>query len=180
MNDLNWFRLTPRTAREHPGILDLIAAFEPLDHPAGRRAAEFLRDDALRNHGSTVTHLLVGPKRIEGFIALNFTDVKLHEQQSSELGVPHRRELPALKLAWIAKHRETEISGMALVFAAYLRAFTALTLGGVVALVLDPFDGDVAATWSGEPYAFRLSKEKPRGDGVPRGLWLPVRRSADD
>lgn len=180
MNDLTWHRLTPRYARERPEILALIAEFEPLDHPAGHHAAAFLRDLALRNHGSTITHLLVGPERIEGFVATTFTDIKLTEEQSAGLGVPHRRELPAFRLAWIAKHRDTDVSGMSLLFTVFALAHDALSLGGVVALTVDPFDADVATTWLSEPYAFIASKEKPRGDGVPRGLWLPVRRGADD
>lgn len=179
MDDSTWHRLTPRFARERPDVIALMDDFEPLDHPAGREAAEFLRHTALRNHGSSVTHLLVGPERIEGFVATTFTDIKLHEQQSTALGVPHRRQLPALKLAWVAKHRDTDVSGELLVFAAYAMARRALDLGGVVAFSLDPFDATIAERWANDPYFFRESREKRRGDGVPRGLWLPVRRRED-
>lgn len=179
MDDLNWHRLTPRFVGENPEILALMASFEPLDHPAGHAAARFLLEDALINHGSTVTHVFLGPERIEGFVAMTFGDIKLSEAQSSELGILHRRGLPAFRLAWIAKHRDTDVPGMSLVFYAYTMAIKALLLGGVAALSLDPYDAEAAATWLGAPYEFRTSNEKPRRDGVPRGLWLPVRRDDD-
>jgi hypothetical protein len=170
-----WVRYTPSEVERRPELAQLVAAFQPLDYPAGHAAQHFVQNEALDNHGSTVTHLLVGLDRVEGFIATNFTEVMLTPEQSGTLDLPHRTRLPAFRVAWVAKHRETAASGLELMAAAYAMAEESLAYGGVVALVVDPYDAALAEKWKAEPYYFEESKERTR-DGVPRKLWTPIQR----
>jgi len=172
---LVWYSLTPQLLVDHPDIAQKIDEFRALDHPAGKRAEAYLRGEALAGPTAKV-HVLVGPERIEGFIATTFTEVVLERTDISGMGFfDQRTRVPAFYLAWVAKHRDTAVPGSDLVRAAYGLGLEAAALGGLVAFVLDPADDAVAELWMGDPYNFQQSKTKPGSDGVPKKLWTPLR-----
>ena len=172
---LVWHSLTRQVLVDRPDIARKIHEFRALDHPAGKRAEIYLREEALAGPTAKV-HVLVGPERIEGFIATTFTEVELERTDISGMGFSDRRvRVPAFYLAWVAKHRDTAVPGADLVRAAYGLGLEAAELGGLVAFVLDPADDVVAELWMGDPYNFQESRTKPGSDGVPRKLWTPLR-----
>jgi hypothetical protein len=158
---------TRAVEREHPEIAAAVRRFVPLDHPAGIRAAEFLKEEALPNDPSTRTHLLVRADRVEGFFALSNAVIQLSSADTDEVDVIARRELPATLLAWIGRHRNADIPGRDLVATAYGLAREAARNVGSVAFVLDPADERVEEMWLSEPYGFRRSLRRGR-------LWLPL------
>jgi hypothetical protein len=149
-------------------LADAVERFEAVDHPAGSRAARFLKREALANDPSTRTRMLVIDGEIEAFISLSNAVVRLDEEaMTDDLDVVPRRELPATLLAWVAKRRGSQVSGFHVLTTAYGLAREAATTVGSVAFVLDAADESTRALWMRPPYGFRASRRRNR-------LWLPL------
>ena len=167
---LEWISYSQTTASS---VDNFVAEFEPLDHPAGHRAAQFLRSDALVNAPMTRTHLCVSEVRLEGFISCCSGSVTLSERSIRSLGLRTQiTTMPAILLTWVARHGNGAVPGYELLSTAYALAREATSTIAAVALVVDPADDQVAEVWKGEPYNFRESEQK-RG-GAPRRLWTPL------
>jgi hypothetical protein len=172
MIDPEWLMWDSETAAARPDVVEAVADFVGLDVPLGADAAKWLRDQALANDGSTRTRLLVSAARVEGYIALCAGTVQVDASAVQALGLPAGRHLlPAVVLAWIARHRDTEVSGQELMDIAFAIARRTRREIGAVAFALDPGDEAVARIWRGRSYGFRPST---RG----RRLWVPL--SAED
>ncbi|HET8862296.1 MAG TPA: hypothetical protein VFM94_03500 [Solirubrobacterales bacterium] len=166
-----WVRLSRQTAT--PELIEAINTFEPLDFPAGKAAAGFLKDEAVVNSTMTKTHLLVAENRVEGFISLCSGSVKLSERSIRSLGLRTTiRTMPAIVLTWIARHRGSSTTGLELVETAFGLARESAENVGVAAFVLDPWDAKVADIWRNAPYPFRDSEQKRKGK--PPRLWTPL------
>jgi len=153
-----WVRFTPEVVLdlgdEQETLLAAVADFEARDCPAGRAAAEWLRENALDNHGSTVTYLMLRARRVEGFYALSSAQVRLSMRHRRELaGDRGQRYLslrplqPASLVAWIAKRNGAATTGRELLMHAFSTALQASELQASIALVLDPYDEETAAMW---------------------------------
>jgi hypothetical protein len=160
--DKQWIRWLP----DMPGADDLrdaIQAFEPVDNPAGRRCAQWLRDEALDNHPSTVTHLLVRNGRLEAFFALCAGAVKLSQRHRRDLRAGDRaHELhviqPAALITWIARDRSSEVHGAEILAQAAATALDVVDVGqGQIALTLNGFDEETEQLWM-KRYGFRRSQ----------------------
>jgi hypothetical protein len=166
-----WVTLSPRTAT--PAVLEAMAAFQPLDHPAGAAAARFLNEEAVVNHTMTRTHLLIDRDRVEGFVSLCSGSVRLSRRSIRSLGLRTTiRTMPAVVLTWVARDRDSSVSGQELVETAFGLARESAENIGVAAFVLDPWDERVAEMWRSEPYPFRDSEQRRRGR--PPRLWAPL------
>lgn len=169
-----WTKIDPTNVRVVDGLSEKIQSFRSLDYPAGARAERFLRTDAVEPGASVVTMALVGEQRIEGFIATNFTEVELTRADAANLRLRYRSRLPAFRLAWIARHRESSVQGLELFAAAWAMAMEAAERGGLVALVIEPADSAVSELWKREPYRFEECEPDPNSRSIPR-LWLPLK-----
>lgn len=166
-----WVTLSRVTATAE--LIEAMDAFQPLDCPAGRAAAEFLSDEALTNSTMTRTHLLATDDRIEGFISLCSGSVQLSERSIRSLGLrTTRKTMPAIVLTWVARHRESPVTGRELVETAFALARESAKNVGVAAFVLDPWDEKVAEIWRNDPYPFRDSEQKRKRK--PPRLWTPL------
>lgn len=165
-----WIQYTPETG---PALADRVAAFEPLDLPAGHRAAKFLKESALVNATMTRTHLCVSEQRIEGFYSCCSGSVRLSGRSIKNLGLRTEIQvMPAILLTWVARHQEGSVTGRELISTAYALAREAADTVAAAALVLDPMDEIVSQVWQKAPYNFRPSEQK-RGKH-PARLWLPL------
>lgn len=171
----SWTLWTPENAERRPDLYDAVRQFEPVDHPAGHEAAEWLQEQALRNDGSTKTYVLEHQDRLQGYFSCCAGTVNLTRQDSKGLHIIHRRELPAFILAWVARHAESTVPGIHLMLTAYGLARDLAQSMGMVAFALDPRDHAVAKLWEGDPYGFQQCvthrDETPRR---PPRLWLPL------
>ena len=176
-SDVYWYHWTPANA-ESPVYGDIargVAEFESLDTPAGQAATAWLKEDALPNHPSTITYLLVLGGRVEGYFALASSSVELTQRHRRQLKAG-QKDYPldptqgATLVAWIAKHRDTVVSGRSLFVYAISIAQEAALLQGAVTFVLDPYDEETAERWA-QNYGFKNARS-PRG-GSPR-LWIPL------
>jgi hypothetical protein len=177
-----WVAWTPHAARDSE-LSAAVHAFEPVDNEAGHRNAAWLKEEAVANHPSTVTHLLVVEGRVDGFVALCSGTAKLsqrhrrslrHDEAEHELN-PRQ---PVAHVAWIAKHRDTEISGAELIAQAIGIALEVVEYGqGQIALSLDAFDERTADMWRSR-YGFRRSQPLDREQGrIP--MWRTIMGSPD-
>lgn len=167
----NW----DRDADGDDELAERVAAFEPLDHPAGVEAARWLQKDALDNDGQSKTRLLVSEDRVEGFIATSFGTIELTEGGMKRLPVRRdlrRREVGAFLVCWVARHRESEIPGSQLMLTAVALARRAKRIAGLMALAVDPHDDEVAAMWRGAPW--HLQQCRKRKDGRQTRLYVPI------
>lgn len=163
-----WMVWDPATAAARPDVAAAVAAFVSLDTPLGTKAAAWLREDALANDGSTRTRLLVSRDRVEGYFALAAGQVDVDATAVQTMRLPAgRQRLPAIVLAWIARHRDSDITGMELIDVAYGIARRVRRDIGAVAMTLDPGDDAVARVWRGDPYGFRPARKGRR-------LWVPL------
>jgi hypothetical protein len=80
--------------------------------------------------------------------------------------------MPAIVLAWIARHRDRSAAGRELMGFALGRARIVARAVGAVALVLDPKDEEVGRLWRAPPYNFRSSSQERRR------LWMPLSPAA--
>jgi hypothetical protein len=169
-----WQLWTPAAAEENEGLHEAVERFQPLDHAAGHAAARWLKDESLDNDPSTRTHLLLADERVEGFFACSMTTVAISRRVLRAEAMPARREtVPAVLLAWIARHADSRIDGRDIVAVAYGLARHASANVGAVAFVLDPHDDPTADMWMSARYGFRRSK----GEG--KRLWLPLHVSSE-
>lgn len=81
-----WVIWTKALAEEEPELREAVAVFDSRDNPAGRAATEWLREEALDNHPSTVTQLLVKDRRVEAFFALCSGHVKFSQRDRNDFG----------------------------------------------------------------------------------------------
>jgi hypothetical protein len=188
-----WVRWYPRRAHEHPEWRRAVQEFRSDEWEAGREATRWLHEDALLNHGSTVTRLMMIDGRVEGFYALASAQVTLYSRETKSLLLENlRREgltiddagvfrlkptQPASLVAWIAKRDGCDISGTEILWHAAKTALKIAEEQGNIALVLDPWDETTAESiWRQPPYNFKQSAplktdEKSDGDSRPRRLW---------
>jgi len=190
--DETWVRFTPEVVEDlgddRDALLNAVERFESVDCPAGRAAADWLREDSLDNHGSTVTYLLLRDGRVEGFYALSSAQVRLsmrHRRQlvndRGERYLDLRPLQPASLVAWIAKRNGAESTGRELLMHAFSTALQASELQASIALVLDPYDEETAEMWLRyEGVQFRRSAPAANepgevdGEPPPRRLWAPL------
>ncbi|MFL5846719.1 MAG: hypothetical protein ACJ762_18710 [Solirubrobacteraceae bacterium] len=172
-----WERLDIRGLRTVPGLRDMVDAFEPLDHPAGYAAAEFLKGEAVGVPAdirpTAATHVLIDNGRIEGFVSTKTAEVKLTETDMTTLGIVDHGKVPSFHICWIAKHADSTVSGVTLFHWALYRASEVRKDLGFAVVTLDPYDKAVTEMWKAEPYLFRESNTKRTGFGVPKKLWIP-------
>ena len=138
-----------------PGWLaTAIKSFEPLDFPAGKGAANFLRDYIADPCGPWKVVLTCSEDwRLLGFFALAYKQISLP---------PDPAEVSAMEVAWIARAAETE-KGFGHELLTYAMAL-ALD-GGAAAFVVSPNDKTTARkVWRGR-FLFRpIGPEDPNAE----------------
>lgn len=173
----DWVLWTPELASSEPEIFQAIDQFESRDCDAGKAATSWLKESALDNHPSTVTQLLVLDGRIEAFFALCSGQVRLSQRQRKRLlrrgtGLyPGKRlhELlptqPVALIAWLAKHKESDIPGEEILLQASAAALEVIEVigQGQIAIALDPFDRETSDFWKRE-FDFK-SSQLPKKEG---------------
>jgi len=162
-------------------VAGLIEDFQPLDKPAGRAAARWLKEKA-RVDLFTVTHLLVSDERVEGFITCRVSEATLTWSGVESLGVSQeegRKRVPAYLLCWCAKHRDSRIDGEELILNA-IRLGREVQRYGCVVLALDPHDDECAEKVWRQKHKFREGAA-PEGNMIAgpepaghRRLWTPL------
>jgi hypothetical protein len=137
-----------------PELRAAVAAFEPVNLPAGERNARFLKEEALDNHPSTVTHLHMKNGKLEGFFALSSGTAKLIQSDQRPPVGEGDRELvlsprqPVAHIAWIGRSRNSDVRGSELLALAAGVALEVIEAGqGQLALSLDAFDPATADMW---------------------------------
>ena len=178
----SWHVWSPEVADDpaYSYLAEGVREFESKDTDSGRAATDWLKHQALANHPSTVTRLVVRDGRVEGFYALCSAEVTLTQRHRKELRKAdehthrlHPRQGASL-IAWVAKHRDATVSGELILLHAAWIATTVAGLQGNILLTVDPFDESVAEFWQ-DRYPFRLSQSAD--DGGPNRLmrlWLPL------
>lgn len=174
-----WYRWKPSSAESgvYDDIAEAIEAFEPVDHPAGHAAAEWLKNSALDDYPSTATWIAYRKQRVEGYFAMCSGEVLLYGRHRSKWLVRkgRRREhvlhprQPASLITWMCKHKHASITGRTILLHAAYIAMRVGELQGNIALVIDPFDDDTAAFWQ-ERFEFLSS-------ATPNRLWLPLQET---
>jgi hypothetical protein len=173
----SWYQWTPANAASaaYEDIEQAIAEFESIDTPGGEAAARWLREDALRDHPSTITYVLLAGKRIEGYFAIASGSVTLTQRHRKGLArgqndYPLSPTQGASLIAWVARHRDGDTPGRSIVLYALSIALKVARLQGTPVAVLDPFDDETATLWV-KRYGFRRSRT-PGGNDVR--LWVPL------
>lgn len=169
------WRRWDRDGSDDEELAQKIEEFVSLDFPAGEEAARWLREDALDNDGLTKTWVLESDERVEGFIATCSGQVDLTGGGKKRLPVPrrlHRTQAPAHIVCWVAKHRDSPISGKQLMLTTVGLAREAKRNTGLVALALDPHDEEVAKMWRSKPWYFQKCRNPE--DGRQARLYIPI------
>lgn len=177
-------RWTPEVADgdEASALVELVSTFQSKDTPAGEEAAHWLRDEALDNHGSTVTWLLLDDRELHGYYAMASTSVRLSQRHRRRLLPRATHDLtpaqPASLIAWIAKRRDAPSgTGTKLFQHAVTSAIDVSEVQGNIAIVVDAYDAVTAQMWI-DRYGFRRSvrdgqRTQEDWDDRPR-LWAPL------
>jgi hypothetical protein len=175
--EANWFQWTPANAESvaYEDVAKAVGEFESLDTNAGQEATRWLREQALPNHPSTVTYVLLSRTRLEGYFAIASGSVTLTQRDRRELTPGQQDYLlhptqGASLIAWLARHRDAETPGQTIVLYALSIALKVARLQGTPVAVLDPFDDDSADFWA-ERYGFRRSRTQAGNDVR---LWVPL------
>ena len=142
--DAGWYRWTPAHA-DYPLYADIAAAvqaFQPIPYPGGQAAAKWLKEDALEQFPGTTTYLLIGDKRLDGFVALRTGSIVLKSDKK-----PQGESFGALVIRWMARNQEASGTGEELLTFTLALATEAGEKLGLVALLLEPFDEREAEVW---------------------------------
>jgi hypothetical protein len=130
-----------------------------------------LTEDALANHGLTVTYVALIDMRVEGFYAMCAGEITLSGGQQKAFAFAGPRHGVAL-LVWVAKRNHARLTGLELLAHAYARAQLVAKTQGLAGIALDPFDRETSDIWQSAPYNFRTS-ETILHNGLRR-LWRPM------
>lgn len=132
------------------GALD---GFQTHDTPAGRAAAQWLRDCAIREHLTSRTTVVLARERVLGYYSLCSYSIELDPAARAAAGVrADRKRVPATLMTWIARDPEAEITGGDLLAHAVARARRAHRDQATAVLVLQAFDETTAEMWLARPY----------------------------
>lgn len=179
MGDETWYVWSPdlEDDPEYEKIAGAVEEFESLDTAPGRDATRWLREEALDNHPSTITRLMVLDDRVEGFYAISSAHIRLSQRHRKRALRNHRAhrlhpEQPASLIPWLAKRWDAKIDALPLILHAAYIASEVAELQGNIALAIDPYDEDVAEIWT-KRYGFRASSQDA-SEGKSRRLWLPL------
>ncbi len=139
------------------------------------QATRWLREDALLDHPSTITYVLLLDGRIEGYFAMASGSVTLTQRHRRSLRSGQRDYLlsptqGASLIAWLARHRDAETTGRTIFLYALSVALKVARIQGTPVAVLDPFDDETATLWE-KRYGFRRS-QTPGGNDVR--MWMPL------
>lgn len=137
-----------------------VAAFEAGETAAAAASVEWLREDALREHGSARTWAWVGSNQLHGFFAISFGIAKLQDADLEQLQAGPR-PLPAVLLAQAARNPAGSLAPGAILVGALGVAVRIAQLGGAAALILDPYDEPTSEMWKRR--GFLPTSDKPRG-----------------
>ena len=166
-----WVPWEPDRAFEDERLARAVSEFEPVPCPAGWAAARWLKEDALANHGLTMTYVVLLNMRVEGFYSMCAGEIVVSTRHRRAYGFRHPRQGVAL-LVWLAKSESARLSGKELLAHAFVRARFAARIQGLAGIALDPFDEETASVWRAEPYEFLKSETKlPHG---AKRLWRPL------
>lgn len=171
-----WVRWTPERADREPELSEAVEAFESINNAAGRHCADWLRYESLRNHPSTVTHLLVVNGEVHGYFALCSGHARLSQRDRERaIGDERAHEFtpvqPVAHVAWLAKRRHTHVSGLEIMARAIGVALEVIDTGqGQIALSLNAFDARTAKMWR-DRYGFRRSQPLDGRVNLWRGLF---------
>lgn len=169
-----WIKWTPETAVASPELVEMVEDFDAGPSEAGVASTRFLQEEALDNHGSTITRIMVWNGRVEGFYALCSASVELRQSDRKRAGGYRHAVQPASLIAWMARDHRCDLRGPEIVMHAFATARRVAADQGSVALVLDPFDAASEAVWLSDRYAFRRSATEVKGI---RRLWMPLQPS---
>ncbi len=148
-------------ARDCPVELTrVVEHFDAGDGAAARASAGWLRESALHEHGSARTYVWLGGDRLHGFFAISVGTAKLEDEELVRLHA-RPRPLPAVLLAQAARNPAGSLAPGAILTGALGVAQRIAQLGGVAALVLDPFDEATSLMW--QRRGFQPTSDKPRG-----------------
>lgn len=177
MAPLAGFHRWTRAAERDRELAAAVAAFIPVDVPAGHDARRFLTESAADEYPASVTWLLVGDDgRVDGFYTLCNGAVELATRDRTErrLGASIARPtVSAVTLAWLAKRKGAPRTVAGDLFDhALATARVGARTSGAIAMALDPYDADSADIWTGDRYGFRRSRTNS-SDGIRR-LWRPL------
>jgi hypothetical protein len=180
----DWYQWTPANAGSvaYEDIAQAIQQFESLDTKPGQEATRWLREDALLDHPSTITYVLMRDGRVDGYFALASSSVTLTQRhrrglQSGQVDYALPPTQGASLIAWLARHRDAaQPTGRAIFVYALSVALKVAQMQGTVLIVLDPFDDEMARFWE-QRYSFRRS-QTPGGNDVR--LWVPLHGLGDD
>lgn len=170
-----WFRWTPDHARNeiYRDLASAVAQFESLETAGGEESARWLREDALLDYPSTITHVLKSGDRIDGFFAISSDSIALTRRDREALPHEHSSPVPtpiqgASLIAWIARHRDGGTPGRVIMHYAISIALKVADLQGTPVAVVDPFDPETAGNLQ-ERYGFHLAAH-----GHRVRLWVPL------
>lgn len=156
-------------------LTEKMETFRSLPNSAGTEATRWLREDAFDNDGMSKTRVLLTDDRAEGFISTCFGTVDLTNGGVRRLTVPRhlrRRTVPAFLVCWVARHVDSDISGVQLMLTAVALARQAKQNSGLMAFAVDPHDEEAAAMWRADPWYFQQCRA--REDGRPTRLFIPL------
>jgi hypothetical protein len=160
-----WIRWRPELAEsgEYEEVAEAIEEFVPPCNIAGETCGEWLKTSALRDYPYTATWILYHQGMIHGFFALRSSVISTTIQDG---GREWKEPLPCSQVVWLCKRDGGKFHGRAIINAAIGRAQEVAAVQGNVALVIEPFDDDVAELLQSRHEFFRAAEHGH--------LWVPL------
>jgi hypothetical protein len=171
-DDWGWYPWTPDRAedpdrRVYEDIIAAVDGFTPVDQPAGRAAADWLRTQAFDLHPECETWLKYRPGQVDGFFAIKKTRYILGGKL-----LPVRRKKPAAEIPAICKHRDADLDGLVLLRRAITEARRLWINKRDITLFIDGHD-DRTAELLCRRFVLWKMPNSPR-------VWMPLESRRDD
>lgn len=169
-----WVHLTGEQIEADGGLLKAVDRFEAPPSPAGKAAAEWLKQSALDLTGHIATYVLLEGDQVLAFYSLGMGEVELRAQHRKKIGGRHPR-VGAVVVLWLARAREASVDAEVILTHAVGIGRIAGRHVGAGVIALDPFDAAIETFWR-ERFGFKTSLTRRRdADGAERRrLWLPL------
>jgi hypothetical protein len=160
-----WIRWRPELAEsgKYEHIVEAIDAFVPPCNLAGDACDTWLKENSLDDYPYTATWILYTQGMLHGFFALRSSVIAM---TFNDRGKEWTQPLPCSQIAWLCKRDGGKFHGRAIINSAIGRALEVAQIQGNVALVIEPFDEDVAELLQSRHDFFRAAEHGH--------LWMPL------
>jgi len=163
-----WIRWRPEIAKTAvwDDLAEAIDQFEPPCNKAGEDGAAWLKEHSLRDFPLTATWVLFHNSVVHGFFAMSSNAFSVSSPSPANPEELVKEKWPCSQIKWLCRRNKGKFIGRTFFDQAVFTAYRVAQLQGNVALVIEPFDDEIAGILTKRYDFFRTAEQGQ--------LWIPL------